>query len=128
MPCSATRIPAMRTAFGSSGALDMPQIVVAAARSAGHTPRPAHPIGVPMLGVVPGGSANVFARAMGLPVNPVEATHRLLHAIEDGRSRRVGLGLVAANGGPRRWFTFNAGIGWDADVVADVDRKRGKRT
>src|SRR5205085_982885 len=66
---------------------------------------------VPMLGVVPGGSANVFARAMGLPVNPVEATHHLLHAIEDGHSRRVGLGLVDAAGGPRRWFTFDGGLG-----------------
>ncbi|SFP33364.1 Diacylglycerol kinase family enzyme [Amycolatopsis arida] len=78
---------------------------------------------VPMLGVVPGGSANVFARALGLPRDPVEATYRLLHAIEEHRSRRVGLGL--ADG---RWFTFNAGLGWDADVVAGVDRRRGKRT
>lgn len=78
---------------------------------------------VPMLGVVPGGSANVFARALGLPRDPVEATHRLLHAIEEGRGRQVGLGI--AN---NRWFTFNAGLGWDADVVAGVDRRRGKRT
>ncbi|PPK69855.1 diacylglycerol kinase family protein [Actinokineospora auranticolor] len=89
----------------------------------------------PMLGVVPGGSANVFARALGLPRNPVEATHVLLRAIEEGRSRRVGLGRVEPAGaaasaapGGHRWFTFNAGLGWDADVVADVDRKRGKRT
>ncbi|MCP2268585.1 diacylglycerol/lipid kinase family protein [Actinokineospora diospyrosa] len=80
----------------------------------------------PMLGVVPGGSANVFARALGLPRNPVEATHVLLRAIEQGQSRRVGLGLVES-GPSRRWFTFNAGMGWDADVVADVDRRRGKR-
>jgi diacylglycerol kinase family enzyme len=78
---------------------------------------------VPMLGVVPGGSANVFARALGLPRDPVEATYQLLHAIEERRSRQVGLGLA-----DRRWFTFNAGMGWDADVVAGVDRRRGKRT
>lgn len=78
---------------------------------------------VPMLGVVPGGSANVFARALGLPADPVEATHRLLHAIDERRVRQVGLGI--AND---RWFTFNAGLGWDADVVAGVDRRRGKRT
>lgn len=77
----------------------------------------------PMLGVVPGGSANVFARALGLPRDPVEATHQLLHAIEERRSRHVGLGL--ADG---RWFTFNAGLGWDADVVAGVERRRGKQT
>jgi diacylglycerol kinase family enzyme len=82
---------------------------------------------VPMLGIVPGGSANVFARALGLPCNPIEATHQLLLALVDGRSRAVGLGLATANDSPGRWFTFSAGVGWDADVVAGVDRKRGKR-
>ncbi|OLR90399.1 diacylglycerol/lipid kinase family protein [Actinokineospora bangkokensis] len=82
----------------------------------------------PMLGVVPGGSANVFARALGLPRHPVEATHELLRALATGSSRRVGLGRVEADGGePARWFTFNAGVGWDADVVDTVARKRGKR-
>lgn len=78
---------------------------------------------VPTLGVVPGGSANVFARAVGLPRDPVEATYRLLRAVDARSSRRVGLGLA-----DDRWFTFNAGLGWDADVVAGVDRRRGKRT
>jgi diacylglycerol kinase family enzyme len=79
----------------------------------------------PMLGVVPGGSANVFAGALGLPRDPVEATHVLLRAIETGRSRTVGLGKVEL-GDTRQWFTFNAGIGWDAEVVASVDRRRSK--
>jgi diacylglycerol kinase family enzyme len=78
---------------------------------------------VPMLGVVPGGSANVFARALGISHDPVEATHQLLNASEQGRSRRVGLGLADGH-----WFTFNAGLGWDADVVASVARRRGKQT
>ncbi|MFC5290974.1 diacylglycerol/lipid kinase family protein [Actinokineospora guangxiensis] len=82
--------------------------------------------GGPALGVVPGGSANVFARALGLPRDPVEATHALLTAVTQGRSRSVGLGRVETSEGGR-WFTFNAGMGWDADVVADVDRKRGKK-
>jgi diacylglycerol kinase family enzyme len=76
----------------------------------------------PMLGVVPGGSANVFAGALGLPRDPVEATHRLLRAIETGSVRSVGLGRV-----DDRWFTFNAGIGWDAEVVAAVERRRRKQ-
>jgi diacylglycerol kinase family enzyme len=84
---------------------------------------------VPMLGIVPGGSANVFARSLGLPRDPVDATHQLLHALEDRRQRRVGLGRVdsTAPGEAPRWFTFSAGVGWDADVVAEVDRKRGKK-
>jgi diacylglycerol kinase family enzyme len=83
---------------------------------------------VPMLGIVPGGSANVFARSLGVPRDPVEATHQLLHALLDGRRRRVGLGRVESSAGEApRWFTFSAGVGWDADVVAEVDRKRGKK-
>lgn len=81
----------------------------------------------PMLGVVPGGSANVFAGALGIPRDPVEATHVLLQAIEHSTRRRIGLGQVFADvieGG--RWFTFNAGMGLDADVVAGVERKRAK--
>jgi diacylglycerol kinase family enzyme len=77
---------------------------------------------VPTLGVVPGGSANVFARALGLPRDPVEATFHLLQAIEAVRSRSVGLGRAGEH-----WFTFNAGFGWDADVVAGVAGKRTKR-
>ncbi|MFD1146613.1 diacylglycerol/lipid kinase family protein [Saccharothrix hoggarensis] len=85
--------------------------------------------GLPMLGVVPGGSANVFAGALGLPRDPVEATYRLLQAIEHGTSRKVSLGHVAATGAGAdhdRWFTFNAGVGWDADVVAGVEQQRAK--
>ncbi|GAA5127166.1 diacylglycerol kinase family protein [Haloechinothrix salitolerans] len=82
-----------------------------------HAPR----ADVPMLAVVPGGSANVFARALGYPADPVEATHVLLDALVRGRGRRIGLGAA-----DDRWFTFSAGMGWDADVVAGVDRIRGK--
>lgn len=74
---------------------------------------------LPTLGVVPGGSANVFARALGYPKDPVEATHRLLRAVTNRSTRTVGLGKACD-----RWFTFNAGIGWDAEVVAEVERQR----
>lgn len=74
---------------------------------------------LPVLGVVPGGSANVFARSLGLPKEPVEATHRLLRSVAAGSTRRVSLGRA-----DERWFTFNAGVGWDADVVAEVERLR----
>jgi diacylglycerol kinase family enzyme len=83
------------------------------------TDNPPDVLSLPKLGVVPGGSANVFARALGLPRDPVEATHRLLRAISSSSTRRIGLGR--AND---RWFTFNAGVGWDADVVAEVERLR----
>jgi diacylglycerol kinase family enzyme len=74
---------------------------------------------VPDLAVVPGGGTNVFARALGIPRDPVEATGALLTALRDRRRRSIGLGQV-----DQRWFTFNAGLGWDADVVTAVDRRR----
>jgi diacylglycerol kinase family enzyme len=73
----------------------------------------------PALAVVPGGSANVFARALGIPRDPTEATAQTLRALAARRSRTVGLGRA-----DDRWFTFNAGMGWDADVVAEVERMR----
>ena len=74
---------------------------------------------VPDLAVVPGGGANVFARALGIPRDPVEATGALLAALRERRRRSIGLGQV-----DQRWFTFNAGLGWDAAVVTAVDRRR----
>ncbi|MDQ2707018.1 MAG: diacylglycerol kinase family lipid kinase [Actinomycetota bacterium] len=75
----------------------------------------------PALAVLPGGSANVFARALGVPRDPLEATAAVLRALEAGRSQVVGLGRA-----DDRWFTFNAGMGWDAAVVAAVERARAK--
>jgi diacylglycerol kinase family enzyme len=84
----------------------------------------------PTLAVVPGGSANVLARALGFADDPVEATGQLLGALQDGRRRTISLGLAEYRGGAaepiRRWFTFCAGLGFDADVVRTVERKRAR--
>jgi diacylglycerol kinase family enzyme len=77
----------------------------------------------PALAVVPGGSTNVFARALGMPNDPVEATGQLLDALREGRRRTVGLGT--ADG---RWFTFCAGMGLDAEVVGEVEKRRQSGT
>ncbi|PZS06272.1 MAG: diacylglycerol kinase [Pseudonocardiales bacterium] len=74
---------------------------------------------LPALAVVPGGSANVFGRSLGLSTDPIEATSDILDALRAGRSRRVGLGLA-----DDRWFLFNAGVGFDADVVHRVEARR----
>ncbi|PAZ17683.1 diacylglycerol kinase [Streptomyces sp. SA15] len=91
---------------------------------------------LPGLAVVPGGSTNVFARALELPNDAVEATGALLDALREGRERTVGLGLASGTPGsddeavPARWFTFNAGLGFDAGVVGRVEqhRERGKKS
>jgi diacylglycerol kinase family enzyme len=87
---------------------------------------PAGPHDRPAVAVVPGGSANVFARALGSPRDPVEATARILAALRARRSTLVGLGRVelGREGTAGRWFTFNAGLGWDAEVVAAVEKAR----
>lgn len=83
------------------------------------------PAGLPAVAVVPGGSANVFARALGISPDPIEATNQLidlLGAHRDGQPwRRIGL----MNCG-ERWAVFTAGMGVDGDVVAAVENQRAK--
>ncbi len=73
----------------------------------------------PALAVVPGGSTNVFARALGLPKDWPEATGVILEALRLGRSRGIGLGLA-----DDRYFTFCGGLGMDAAVTRRVERAR----
>ena len=68
------------------------------------------------LAALPGGSTNVFARTIGTPDDPIDATRAVLDAIEGGGVKRIGLGSV--NG---RYFLFHAGLGFDAAVVAQVE-------
>ncbi|MEX2658292.1 MAG: diacylglycerol kinase family protein [Acidimicrobiales bacterium] len=70
------------------------------------------------LAVLPGGSTNVFARTMGIPNDPIEATGVLLEALARAAIERVGLGSV--NG---RYFLFHVGLGFDAEVVRQVERR-----
>ncbi|MFV2021264.1 diacylglycerol/lipid kinase family protein [Micromonospora sp. LOL_023] len=74
---------------------------------------------LPALAVVPGGSTNVFARAVGLPPQWPEATSVLLEGMRTGRFRRIGLGRA-----DDRYFTFCAGLGLDAAVIRQVERAR----
>jgi diacylglycerol kinase family enzyme len=72
------------------------------------------------LAALPGGSTNVFARTIGLPNDPIEATGVLLDALARRSIKRVGLGSV--NG---RYFLFHTGVGFDAAVVEQVERRSG---
>jgi diacylglycerol kinase family enzyme len=68
------------------------------------------------LGFIPGGGTSVLPRALGLPRDAVAAATQLAAALAVGRTRRISLGRV--NG---RRFAFNAGLGFDAEVVRRVD-------
>jgi diacylglycerol kinase family enzyme len=76
---------------------------------------------------LPGGSANVFAKMLGIPGELVDATEHLLALADDWRPRRVDLGVVSASDpdgdliADRRCFTFASGLGVDASVVERVD-------
>lgn len=65
---------------------------------------------------LPGGSANVFGKMLGIPGDVVDATEHLLAMADDWHPRKVDLGVV--NG---RCFTFASGLGLDASVVERVD-------
>lgn len=81
--------------------------------------------GGPAVGVVPGGSANVFARALGISPDPTEATNQLVDLLGEYRRgnnwRRIGLMDCG-----ERWAVFTAGMGVDGDVVAAVEAQREK--
>jgi len=82
---------------------------------------PPEPATLPALAVVPGGSTNVFARALGLPRDWVEGTGVILEALRQRRTRTIGLGRA-----DDRYFTFCAGLGLDAAVIRRVERARGR--
>lgn len=69
------------------------------------------------LGVLPGGSTNVFARTLGMPNDPITAARWLAAGCDAGDTRPIGLGRV--NG---RFFCFHTGIGYDAAAVAKVEQ------
>ncbi|MCB0931343.1 MAG: diacylglycerol kinase family lipid kinase [Mycobacterium sp.] len=80
---------------------------------------------LPAVSVVPGGSANVFARALGISADPIEATNQLIDLLGEHRRgepwRRIGLMDCV-----ERWAVFTAGMGVDGDVVAAVEAQRAK--
>jgi diacylglycerol kinase family enzyme len=68
------------------------------------------------LGIVPGGTMNVFARALGIPNDPMEAVKHLAEAVQR-EERLVHLGQM-----DDRYFTFSAGCGFDAEAAERVER------
>jgi len=100
-------VPAMGNAAGQDGAAGLDNGREASRR--------------PAIAPVPGGGANVFARTLGLPPDPAGAVQRILRAVDSGTRRTIGLGVAGD-----RYFTFSAGLGLAAEVVADVERQRAR--
>jgi diacylglycerol kinase (ATP) len=72
----------------------------------------------PVLGVVPVGSGNDFAHAIGIPMEP---DHALAHALK-GEPSTIDLGLMTDEHGRREYFDNTFGIGFDAIVTIRAHR------
>ncbi len=84
----------------------------------------ARPVPRPLLGVVPVGTGNDFARTLGLHgATPERAAAALLH----GAPRPLDLGRLEGvdAGGPTAWFVNNVGVGYLA--AATIERERLRR-
>jgi diacylglycerol kinase (ATP) len=74
-----------------------------------------------MLGVLPGGTANIFARELGMPVDPLRAA-RVIH---NWTPRRIAVGRATFMN-KRQWrayFLCLAGVGYDAHVIHKLSCK-----
>jgi diacylglycerol kinase family enzyme len=70
------------------------------------------------LTVLPGGRTNVLCKMLGIPGDVVDATEHLLRLADTWTPRTIDVARVN-----ERWFTFSAGLGLDASVVARVDEQ-----
>lgn len=95
---------------------------------------PGDPATRPLLGVIPGGFANVVARALGLSADPLQAAAQVLHALRHDSIRELSIahlqwqpahGSAAQPPSPDgRWVCFSAGMGLDAEVIAAMEEQR----
>jgi YegS/Rv2252/BmrU family lipid kinase len=67
----------------------------------------------PRLGIIPLGSGNDFAHAIGLPANPAEALRQAFI----GQPKAADLGLFLTGHGRREYFDNALGIGFDTTVT-----------
>ncbi|MBI3847468.1 MAG: diacylglycerol kinase family lipid kinase [Planctomycetes bacterium] len=70
------------------------------------------------IGQVPVGGANVLARELGIPLDPVRAARALCDAVP----RRIDVGLHSG-----RRFLLMVGVGFDGDVIHRLAAGRGSR-
>jgi YegS/Rv2252/BmrU family lipid kinase len=73
----------------------------------------------PPVGVLAGGTANVVARTLGIPLNPARAIPLLLH----GEEATMDLGRL----GDGRRFAIGVGVGLDATMMSEAPARLKKR-
>ncbi|HZS62771.1 MAG TPA: diacylglycerol kinase family protein [Gemmatimonadaceae bacterium] len=72
------------------------------------------------VGILPGGTGNLIARTLGIPLNIRRAVAVLL----TGEEARVDLGKLSVGG---RHFAFAAGVGVDASMIAEASSELKRR-
>jgi diacylglycerol kinase (ATP) len=77
--------------------------------------------------VVPAGTGNDFAVALGVPAEPLAAADAVAAALKSGDTRRVDLARVTGADGTVRWFGAVFGAGFDAIVNERANRMRWPR-
>jgi len=73
-------------------------------------------------GVIPTGTGNDFARAVGVPLDLAASGRAIAAAIEQGRSSAVDLARMTAPDGYERWFGAVLAAGFDALVNERANR------
>lgn len=82
--------------------------------------------GVP-LAVVPAGTGNDFAAALGAPASPLPVADAVAAALRSGATRRLDLARVTGADGTQRWYGAVLGAGFDAIVNERANRLRWPR-
>lgn len=75
------------------------------------------------LAIIRGGTANVWAKEVKIPRDPLKAVKLLA----EGEIRRIDLGVVRFDNGGEHYFLLMAGIGLDGHVVSRVPEKLKRR-